>query len=73
MEKPEKKIVSEALTIGQDGYFKGWNACHDAMSTWLEGQVKELIQELQRVDHHTVADEIWRIKAIQRKLKGKVT
>lgn len=49
-----------------------FNLCHDQMSTWLEGEVDELIEDLKRVDHHTVAEEIWRIQQLLRKLTGKV-
>lgn len=49
---------------------ENWNST--AMSTWLEGEVDELIEDLKRVDHHTVAEEIWRIQQLLRKLTGKV-
>ena len=38
MEKPRKKEVIQP-TYKESWHNEGWNACHDAMSTWLEGEV----------------------------------
>ena len=77
MEKPRKKETYEHREVNgatevDSRYNAGWNDHADAMSTWLEGEVDELIEDLKRVDHHTVAEEIWRIQQLLRKLTGKV-
>ena len=51
--------------------FIGRFGCKDtAIPTWLEGQVQELIEQLKRVNHHTVSEEIWRVEELKRKLTG---
>lgn len=46
MEKPRKKEWPKSMS---SGWAEGWNDCHDAMSTWIEGEIPSLIEEIESI------------------------
>jgi len=85
MEKPSKKETYEHKNINgmievDARYNAGWNDCHDAMSTWIEGAVPsedELIEIMLNSSHGCIheSDATNAAQAIHalitRKLTGK--
>ena len=61
MEKPSKKLTEIIDNQDADGYSKsyvmGWNDCHDAMSTWLEGEVPT-VEEIMKIMDDIAEDYI---------------
>ena len=64
MEKPRKQSIEyyeecKCIELYQQN---GWNSCHDAMSTWIEGAVPS-IEEIEEVIKTT-----WFSKGIEKKV-----
>lgn len=46
---PEKKLTDLNCSIGQDGFIKGWNACHDAFMEIINKEPKNKVMTVHEI------------------------
>lgn len=72
--KPEKRSYEYELKHGRLAnldYISGYNYGITAMDAYWRESVKNLYDDLLAVKHHTIDEELWRVKKLLEELNGK--